>query len=284
MSVRIVCFFWLLISAWGVQAQTATDLQLAQYYYNNAELDKALGYYEKIYLQDQSKAIFLPYLTCLLEQKDFKTAEKVLRKQMSLNKQDYEVRLLAGEFYEDQAEEPKAKKIYEELLSELSPNPGQTIAVYQAFAAKGKFDYAKRTLDIGQKLTPSYPFNFQYADYYALVGDKRAMLVAYLDYLVQQPSILEAIQQAIGSRMDLSLAAGPDFLLAKEVLLQRAQQPSAPIVVNQMLIWLFVQNRDFSGAAAQVIALDKRMKSDGREVLELGLICVENSAFDQAYR
>ena len=98
MSVRIVCFFWLLISAWGVQAQTATDLQLAQYYYNNAELDKALGYYEKIYLQDQSKAIFLPYLTCLLEQKDFKTAEKVLRKQMSLNKQDYEVRLLAGEF------------------------------------------------------------------------------------------------------------------------------------------------------------------------------------------
>jgi tetratricopeptide (TPR) repeat protein len=284
MSVRIVCFFWLLISAWGVQAQTASDLQLAQYYYNNAELDKALGYYEKIYLQDQSKAIFLPYLTCLLEQKDFKTAEKILRKQMGLNKQDYELRLLAGEFYEDQAEDTKAKKIYEELLSELTTNPGQTIAVYQAFAAKGKFDYAKRTLDIGQKLTPSYPFNFQYADYYALVGDKRAMLVAYLDYLVQQPGILEAIQQAIGSRMDLSQAAGPDFLLAKEVLLQKAQQPSAPIVVNQMLIWLFVQNRDFSGAAAQVIALDKRMKSDGREVLELGLICVENSAFDQAYR
>ena len=284
MSARIVFFFWLLTSAWGVQAQTATDLQLAQYYYNNAELDKALGYYEKIYLQDQSKAIFLPYLTCLLEQKDFKTAEKVLRKQMSLNKQDYEVRLLAGEFYEDQAEEPKAKKIYEELLSELSPNPGQTIAVYQAFAAKGKFDYAKRTLDAGQKLSPSYPFNFQYADYYALVGDKRSMLIAYLDYLVQQPGILESIQQAIGSRMDLSQAAGPDYLLAKEVLLQRAQQPNAPIVVNQMLIWLFVQNRDFSGAAAQVIALDKRMKSDGREVLELGLICVENNAFDQAYR
>ena len=33
-----------------------------------------------------------------------------------------------------------------------------------------------------------------------------------------------------------------------------------------------------------MIALDKRMKSDGLEVLELGQICVENGAFEQANR
>ena len=284
MHTKIFFFLWVCMSAWGLSAQTATDLQLAQYYYNNAELDKALGYYEKIYFQDQSKAIFLPYLNCLLDQKDFKTAEKVLRKQISLHKQDYEVRLLAGQFYEDQDDLSKAKKIYDGLLSELGPNPGQTIAVYQAFVAKGKFELAKRALDIGQKLSPSYPFNFQYADYYAIIGNKRSMLSAYLDYLAQQPSVLPSIQQAVGSRMDLSIGSGQDFILAKEELLQRVQQLNAPIVFNQMLIWLFVQNRDFSGAVVQVIALDKRMKSDGREVLELGQICVENGAFDQANR
>ncbi len=284
MRPRNLLLFLFLFGALSLSAQTSTDLQLAQYYYNNAELDKALGYYEKIYAQDQSKAIFLPYYSCLIDQKDFKTAEKVLRKQIGLNKQDYEVRLMAATFYEDQDDAAKAKKIYEELIAELSPNPGQTIAVYQAFAAKGKFDFAKRALDTGQKLSPNYPFNFQYADYYAMVGDKRAMLISYLDYLAQQPTILESIQQAIGSRMDLSLASGPDFLLAKEVLLQKVQQANAPLVFNQMLIWLFVQNRDFSGATTQVIALDKRMKSDGREVLELGQICVENAIYDQAYR
>jgi tetratricopeptide (TPR) repeat protein len=284
MHTRFFFFLWLFLSACGLSAQTATDLQLAQYYYNNAEFDKALGYYEKIYVQDQSKAIFLPYLTCLLDQNDTKTAEKVLRKQISLNKQDYEVRLLAGQFYEDQDDPNKARKIYDELLSELGPNPGQTIAVYQAFAAKGMLERAKQTLDRGQKLSPSYPFNFQYADYFAMVGDKRSMLAAYLDYLAQQPSILPAIQQAVGSRLDLTVGSGPDYILAKEVLLQRAQQLNAPIVFNQMLIWLFVQNRDFSGAVVQVIALDKRMKSDGREVLELGQICVENGAFEQANR
>jgi tetratricopeptide (TPR) repeat protein len=238
MHTRFFFFLWLFLSACGLSAQTATDLQLAQYYYNNAEFDKALGYYEKIYVQDQSKAIFLPYLTCLLDQNDTKTAEKVLRKQISLNKKDYEVRLLAGQFYEDQDDPNKARKIYDELLSELGPNPGQTIAVYQAFAAKGMLVRAKQTLDIGQKLSPSYPFNFQYADYFAMVGDKRSMLGAYLDYLAQQPSVLPAIQQAIGSRLDLTVGSGPDYILAKEVLLQRAQQLNAPIVFNQMLIWL----------------------------------------------
>jgi tetratricopeptide (TPR) repeat protein len=284
MSAKVLFFFSLVLSFGAVRAQTASDLQLAQYYYNNAELDKALGYYEKVYAQDQGKAIFLPYLECLVAQKDFKTAEKILRKQISLNKQDFEVRMLAGQFYEDQEDLAKAKKIYEELIAEIDPNPGQTIAIYQAFSAKGKFDYAKKALDIGQKLSPSYPFNFQFADYYALVGDKRAMLGAYLDYLAQQPSVLEPIEQAVGSRMDLTQATSQDFLLAKEVLLQRLQQPGAPLVFQQMLIWLFVQSRDFTGAVSQVIALDKRTKSDGREVLELGQICVENGVFDQANR
>jgi len=189
---------------------------------------------------------------------------------------------MAGQFYEEQNDATKAKKIFEELLADIGPNPGQAISIYQAFATKGKFDYAKRALDAGQKMSPNYPFNFQYADYYAMVGDKRAMLGAYLDYLAQQPGILDPIQQAIGARMDLTVATSPDFLLAKEVLLQRVQQASAPIVLNQMLIWLFVQSRDFTGATAQVIALDKRTKSDGREVLELGQICVENAVFDQA--
>jgi tetratricopeptide (TPR) repeat protein len=265
-------------------AQNNSDLQLAQYYFNNSEFDKALIYYQKLYETDQSKAIFTPYFNCLRAQKDDKTAEKVLKKQISLNKQDYEVRLLAGSFYEELNETAKAKKIYEEILTELAPNPGQIIAVYQAFASKGKLDYAKRTLEQGKKLAPFYPFNFQFADLYALMGDKRQMLLAYLDYLGQQPGIIDAIEQAVGSRMDLTNANGADFLLAKEVLLQQVQQANAPMVYSQMLIWLFVQNRDFTGAVTQVIALDKRSKGDGREVLEMGHICVENAVFDQAKR
>jgi hypothetical protein len=282
--MRSVLLILFLFSFLPLIAQSNSDLQLAQYYFNNSEFDKALLYYQKLYETDQSKAIFLPYYECLRTQKDDKTAEKVLKKQIGINRQDYEMRLLAGSFYEEINEATKAKRIYEEIIEELGNNPGQIIAIYQAFSTKGKLDYAKRTLDQGKKLAPYYPFNFQYADYYALAGDKRQMLLAYLDYLGQQPTIIDAIQQAIGSRMDLTNATGADYLLAKEVLLQQVQQPNAPMVFSQMLVWLFVQNRDFSGAVTQVIALDKRLKGEGREVLEMGQICVENAVFDQASR
>jgi tetratricopeptide (TPR) repeat protein len=124
MSGKIIVLLFLLLGTWHTNAQTASDLQLAQYYYNNSELDKAVGYFEKVYALDQSKAIFLPYYECLLAQKDFKTAEKLLRKQIALNKQDYEVRLMAGQFYEEQNDPTKAKKIFEELLGDIGPNPG----------------------------------------------------------------------------------------------------------------------------------------------------------------
>jgi tetratricopeptide (TPR) repeat protein len=49
-----------------------------------------------------------------------------------------------------------------------------------------------------------------------------------------------------------------------------------------MLIWLFIQKRNFSSALMQVQALDKRTDQTGRRVMELGKICVENRMYDVA--
>ena len=63
-------------------AQPTTDEQLAQQFYQNKEFDKALDYYEKLYNKKSPQAFYVPYLNCLLETKDFKKAEKIVKKQM----------------------------------------------------------------------------------------------------------------------------------------------------------------------------------------------------------
>ena len=68
MKYFVVIFF--LVFGLKSFAQNNSDLQLAQYYFNNSEFDKALVYYQKIYETDQSKAVFMPYFTCLRAQKD----------------------------------------------------------------------------------------------------------------------------------------------------------------------------------------------------------------------
>lgn len=277
--ILLLLFFCSITLSYG---QTETDIQLAQYYYTNGEFDKASMYYEKLYATDPSKVIFTRYFECLMEIQDFKTAEKVIKKQANANKADLELQVTYAQFYEEVNEGSKAKKIYEEILESVNSNPGLTIQIYQAFIARGKVEYAKATLDKGRKLAPSYPFNFQYADYYSLVGNKPEMMREYIDYLEVQPSMKESIQLAINSRVDLSKSESADFIALKELLIGKTQKQNAPLIYSEMLIWLFVQNQNFNGALIQAQSIDKRIQGDGSRVYDLGLICVENKANDIA--
>jgi len=211
--------------------------------------------------------------------KDYKTAETTIKKHISQNKNDKEIQVILGQFYEDIDEPQKSIKVYEDLLSSFSNDPGEIINLYQLFIGKGKFDIAKKVLDKGKKIASYYPFNFQYADLYSLTGNNRLMLEEYIDYLLIQPTMAETIQNAISSRVDLSQSDGKDYLILKEILLQKIQVDNSNFIYAEMLIWLFVQNKNFSAAFTQVVALDKRIQGDGLRVLDLGTICLENKSY-----
>ena len=260
-------------------AQSETDIQLAQHYFTSGEFDKATSYYEKLYTSQSTKVYFTRYLECLMQIKDYKTAEKTIKKHISQNKNDKEIQVILGQFFEDIDEPQKSIKVYEDLLLSFSNDPGEIINLYQLFIGKGKFDLAKKVLDKGKKIASYYPFNFQYADLYSLTGNNRLMLDEYIDYLLIQPTMAETIQNAISSRVDLSQSDGKDYLILKEILLQKIQVDNSNFIYAEMLIWLFVQNKNFSAAFTQVVALDKRIQGDGSRVLDLGTICLENKSY-----
>ncbi len=280
--MRNLIIFTFLLRSFILSAQSETDIQLAQHYFTNGEFDKATSYYEKLYSSQSTKIYFTRYLECLVQIKDFKTAEKTIKKYISQNKNDMEIQVVLGQFYEDIDEPQKSAKVYEELLSVVSADPGEIINLFQLFVSKRKFDLAKKVLDKGKKNAPYYPFNFQYADLYSLTGNNRLMIEEYIDYLILQPSMFESIQNAISSRIDLSKSDGKDYLILKEILLQKIQADNSNFIYSEMLIWLFVQNKNFSSAFTQVVALDKRIQGDGSRVLDLGNICLENKSYDIA--
>ncbi len=280
--MRNLIIFTFLLRSFILSAQSETDIQLAQHYFTNGEFDKATSYYEKLFSSQSTKIYFTRYLECLIQIKDFKTAEKTIKKYISQNKNDMEIQVVLGQFYEDIDEPQKSAKVYEELLSVVSADPGEIINLFQLFVGKRKFDLAKKVLDKGKKNAPYYPFNFQYADLYSLTGNNRLMIEEYINYLILQPSMFESIQNAISSRIDLSKSDGKDYLILKEILLQKIQADNSNFIYSEMLIWLFVQNKNFSSAFTQVVALDKRIQGDGSRVLDLGNICLENKSYDIA--
>ena len=179
MKSLIILIF--LIHSFFSLGQSETDIQLAQHYFINGEFDKATSYYEKLYFSQSSKVYFTRYVECLMQIKDYKTAEKTIKKYILQNKNDIEIKVMLGQFYEDIDEPQKSAKVYEELLSVVSADPGEIINLYQLVVRKTKFDLAKKVLDKGKKIAPYYPFNFQYADLYSLTGNNRLMIEVYIN-------------------------------------------------------------------------------------------------------
>jgi tetratricopeptide (TPR) repeat protein len=280
--MRLIIFLFSLFSLTAAWSQTETDIQLAQHYYASGELDKALPYYEKIYNSSPTKVYFNRYFECLVSTKDYKSAEKLLKKQINQNRSDYDMKVMLAQFYEDIGEAEKAEKSYKEIIDNLPENPSQIINIYQTLASKQKFEMAKTVLDKGKKLLSYYPFNFQYADLYAQMGKKKEMIAEYLDYLEQQPTTIESIEASLAARLDLSASENADYMLLKEQLLTKSQKMNASVVFSELLIWMYTQSKNFDGAYTQVVAIDKRFKGDGYRVFELGEICVENKNYQVA--
>jgi len=264
-------------------SQEGTEQQLAQYYFSNGEFDKAVSYYERLYSKENSKVNFTRYYECLMKTDNKKEAEKLLKKQISQHKTNYEYKVQLGEFYEQSGDVEKANKIYDYLIDELSDDPTTILEVYQAFKGKGKNEYAYKTLVKGRKaLKKTYPLNIQFAELYAVKGEVENMINEYLDLLDVQSSYVETIQDLLAKQIDFSQDSVAEYDVLRQKLLIRIQKQPNETVYSEMLIWLFIQKKNFSAALIQVQALDKREDAQGRRVFELGEICVENKEYETA--
>ena len=272
-----------LISAAFLFSQEGSDQQLAQYYYSNSEFDKALSYYQRLFEKEGNKFNFNRYYECLVKTSNYKDAEKLLKKQITLSRGEVAYKVLLGELYEQSDNSEKALKIYEDLIDELSPNPSEIIDIYQAFKTKGKNDFAFKTLEKGRKLLKNnYPLNFQFADYYSSTNQLEKMVDEYMDLLDNQSNYQEKIQGIISKQIDFSKESTIEYDLLRQKLLERIQKKPNDTVYSEMLIWLLIQKKNFNAALIQVQALDKREKEQGRRVFELGTICVENKEYETA--
>lgn len=279
---KYLCFLVFLTSG-IVFAQPENANQLAQHYYNSGEFQKALPYCESVYQKDPSKFNFRRYYSCLIEIKDLKTAEKVLKKQLNNNREDLEYPILLGEFYEQNNETKSAEKIYTQLIDDYAVSTRTIQDLYQNLKSKSKFDLAFKALEKGRKtFKENYPLHLLFADYYFAQGKTSLMIDEYMNLLDVQTSYASVIENELTARLDFSAANDPNYETIKGKLIEKAQKKPNETVYSDLLIWLFTQKKEFQAALVQSQALDKRENGLGRRVYELGTMCVQNKVYDVA--
>jgi tetratricopeptide (TPR) repeat protein len=273
----------LLVFGAFISYSQGTDQQLAQHYYANGDFEKARMYYEKLYNQDPSIIHFNRYLDCLIQTNNKKEAEKLLKKQVASNRSNTTYKVMLGQFYEENEEKEKAQKIYTNLIDDLTASPNEVIELFNAFNSKGHGEFAFKSIEKGRKLLKNtYPLHFQFAEYYGATGQSEKMINEYMDLLDFQSSYSSAIQSILSRQFDFSQPNLKEYDLLKSALLERAQKKTDEPVYTEMLVWLFIQKRNFSAALTQVQALDKRLGQQGERVFEIGRMCVENKSYETA--
>lgn len=280
-----ICCVALLFSTFSLQAQTDKNEQLALQYFTSGEFDKALDLYEKLFDHNPDELNYYQhYLECLLNTKDFKTAEKLAKKQAKRNPQELQYRVDVGRVYKSADEKDKAKKEFEAIINSLPADQNQVINLARYFLDLGETDFAMKTYLRGRKLVgEQYGFNFEIAELYNQKGDFENMILEYLSVLEINNSYLQSVQNALQTSIGED-EGGKKNKLLKTQLLKKIQANPANSVFSEMLIWLYVQEKDFESAFIQTKALEKRQHQDGSRILALSTLARSNKDYDVAVK
>lgn len=280
----LLLFFIVSFSGSKIVAQKNSDSQLAAQYYGDKEYEKAVIYYQKLFDRTKSPAYYVRLLNCYIQLEEFKNGEKLVKRQLKRN--IYELHYYAdlGNLYAVSGQTSKSKQAYDKALKLLSPRNQQIIELANGFLKYKELEYAILTYQKGRKLLKgTYPFNFELAQVYLAQGNTEAMLNEYLELLNYQESYIQSVQNALQTVL-VTGEDGAEQSMLKSLLIKRIQKSPDKKVFPEMLIWVYVQEKNFPAAFIQAKALDKRQKELGKRIMALANLSEENKDYETAIK
>ncbi|MBU0765965.1 MAG: tetratricopeptide repeat protein [Bacteroidetes bacterium] len=262
----------------------ADDSKLALEYYRNKEFEKASVLYEKLFQATASTVYLDYYLRCLIELSEFKTAEKTVARQLKKNPGELSYYVELGHLLKSQGREEEGTEQYEIALKKIQASRTQIINLANAFIRKSEHEYAEKVYLKGRKLMrDNYDFNLELAGVYQYLRSYRDMFRELFDLLEKDDAFIQTVQNrlqnAVYSDLDNDLTQ-----IIKNSLLLRIQQNPDKIIFSELLIWQYIQDRDYDNAMIQAVALDKRLREKGERLLALGRLAVSGKEYDVAVR
>ncbi|MDZ7848543.1 MAG: hypothetical protein U5L96_18335 [Owenweeksia sp.] len=144
----------------------------------------------------------------------------------------------------------------QEVKDELRQNPNLAYGYANAFQKRGYPGIAIELFETAEEKRSNSNYLYQKALLYGEVGDIKKMYAAYVDMVESQASYLNTVKQLLGRAMQGETDSENTQYL-KETLIKRIQD-GGPETLNELLVFIFIKEKNFSGAFTQLKALDKR--------------------------
>lgn len=247
--------------------------QLAQYYYDKGDFEKAkISYEELLQSVPQNYQYFIRTIDCYQQLKQFDVAEKAIQTRLDKYKQS-SLLVELGYNFKIQQQDEKAQKYFEQALAKIKSNPNEVYGIANSFEKKVLLDYALKAYQTAVQLQPNFNFNYQMGLLYGQLGNTDMMISTFLDeaFVHQESTIL--IQNQFSRFMTDEGDAGFSANLRK-ALITRTQK-NQDVYWNQFLSWFYTQQKEFGKAFVQEKAIYKRNPESLNTIINLAQLAID---------
>lgn len=248
--------------------------QKALQYFNNGEFEKALITYNKLYQVNNGNTNYLLKIIEVHQQLEhFDIAEKLLLQLIDRTKNpQYLVEL--GYNFQLKNEHDKANDYYNLAVLKIDENPVFAFSIARRFERHALIDYAATVYERAMKLKPESNYYIQLARIYGEQGKVEKMFRSYVNFIDRNPAFISQSKRIFSDYISENGEDENNISLRKVLLKKMQGQPN--IIWNQLLSWLFIQQRDYTKAFAQEKAIFKREQETILGITDLAAITIKD--------
>jgi tetratricopeptide (TPR) repeat protein len=247
--------------------------QLANYYYEKGDFEKAkISYEELLTTVPQNMQYFLRTVECYQQLQQYDLAEKAIQSRLIKYKQST-LLVELGYNYQLQKNVAKATGYYDQAIEQIKKNTRDVYGVANAFEKKVLLEYALKSYETATAIEPNYNFNYQKALLYGQLGNTEMMIATFLDEAYATPENSNLIKGQL-ARFMADEADATFSESVRKALIVRVQK-TQDIFWNRYLSWYYVQQKEFGKAFIQEKAIYKRNSESLANIVGLAQQAIE---------
>ena len=263
-------------------AQDVEAINIAKEYLIAGELEKAEDSYEKLSGKTHNlKLIYADYVSILQLKRDKNSLKKFLKKAIKANPDNIFYKVDHYLAVKSEGNKRAQEKEFSILLKNIHLQSNWFASSGAYLITKKEYDDALNILYEGRKFLNNP--NLFLEDVIQILKNQNRydeLIGESLEYLGNNPRELDNIQSILQQNLDNEAALNK----LEEAVYKKIQQFPNEIVYNELLYWLCIQNRNFSKALVQARAIDRRKSNDGKTIVALGKIALDNQNYEDAIK
>ena len=269
----VILFFLFVVSSFSQE-------ELANDYFNKGQFDKALSLYQKLEQENLHNTNFkLKIVETYRQLEQLDKAEVYLQSIIALNNNPvYLVEL--GYNYQLKNNLLKAEEYFNLANQKLFENASFAYSIAKAYEKYSLLENAIFVYNKAMELNDSLNFNIQLARIYGEQGDIEKMFYSYMSFIQENNSYVDHAKRAISGFISED-SQNKNNLLLKKILLKKIQK-EPDLLWNELLSWLFIQQKEYKKSFIQEKAIFKRNPESLQRIIDLALIAIDEDSNETA--